>query len=1107
MERYQNRIITASAGTGKTYRLSVEFVSILLTYFVDYPDFRIDNILVLTFTRKATAEIRERIFETLTILLSREDTHQEAKDGLIKALNKCNPELKLDPAALDERNYNKLLSAYKMISADKQLLKVMTIDSYIGAIFRNLVRPLRSIDSFEIDTDAARKQISRILASLMTDRLKHKVDKLLRRKINPSLDEYSSFFISLIERRWFFYLINKRVAPQPGQSLQAYLHETGDTTALMEDIYETFTEMVGLVEELWRAKKDDWASYFVKDFRLSFTGFPSFPQELLLEFYTLLQDPRRAQELLSIISNKELKGIFNRVKFGKKEQERKEKLFELQVALHRALADYLLRVLVKPEQDEILEVWGEVLAEYDRLLYQHRVMSYDDIAWFCFEALYSISHDKPDPEANSFETEFYEFLSFRSRFILIDEFQDTSLIQFNILRPIIEEICAGEGERSYGGMVVVGDEKQSIFGWRGGERELLLRLGDIFRSLGEPLYERLNDSWRSSPHLMDFINHIFSDTAIHERLKAQNMTWDYTDVSSQKPDLDKHSRIELINRPYQKKGSGDTSKDDIYEDFIKSLVIPALQQYPNESMAILCRKTEDLSKMQLILEKLGESSVFEPSASLLEHNLVSSLLDWLRYLAYGDDYSLLALLRSDYYLLKAAPLKNVIDYLGSLNDPKKAPLETPVYLKQLVELARVAVSKPASEACELFVHEFLDPLSISERDNLNLYAFIALLREYELSESQTRLGLPELLNYLEDNRNQEFLRQRSLPEAGGLQLLTIHKSKGLQFSRVFVFYNLTATHGRQEAKLKHYFNYAGDSFHEISDFGLTLHYDKVLRASSYAGLTEQVKKRELLEEMNTLYVAFTRAKAGLSIYFSFISGEDWESYSEGKDEDSKTLPLLLAESAARYLKDKGATGEEGYLVLPSSAYVEPDRTIEIKVPEEEIVLYPELGQAEPVYQKFHRREGLDYRKVWLEDRAGLKGDLVHFYLSGLLRNTATERELARSHCLRRYGSILSAAEIYSIVDKVEAQLSKHADLFAPQWDKVFTEKRIWLGGRELRIDRLMVNTDKRLVRVIDFKTGGISDEDQVENYVKVIRELDWVQRLGYEVSGEYLFLE
>ena len=95
-------------------------------------------------------------------------------------------------------------------------------------------------------------------------------------------------------------------------------------------------------------------------------------------------------------------------------------------------------------------------------------MTYDDISWFTFQALFSgTSPAFPMKEANV-ANEFYHFLTHRSRFILIDEFQDTSLMQFQILKPIIEEVCSGAGSKEFGGLIVVGDEKQSIFGWRGG---------------------------------------------------------------------------------------------------------------------------------------------------------------------------------------------------------------------------------------------------------------------------------------------------------------------------------------------------------------------------------------------------------------------------------------------------------------------------------------------------------------------------------------------------------------------------------------------------------------------------------------------------------------
>ncbi|MDD3283091.1 MAG: UvrD-helicase domain-containing protein, partial [Candidatus Cloacimonetes bacterium] len=82
--QFQNSIITASAGTGKTYRLSLEFISLILRYY-EHPEFKLDSILALTFTRKATAEIRERILKHLN------DLCQNPESELVSALRKFVP--------------------------------------------------------------------------------------------------------------------------------------------------------------------------------------------------------------------------------------------------------------------------------------------------------------------------------------------------------------------------------------------------------------------------------------------------------------------------------------------------------------------------------------------------------------------------------------------------------------------------------------------------------------------------------------------------------------------------------------------------------------------------------------------------------------------------------------------------------------------------------------------------------------------------------------------------------------------------------------------------------------------------------------------------------
>jgi ATP-dependent exoDNAse (exonuclease V) beta subunit len=227
MYKFQNSIVTASAGTGKTFRLSVEFISLILNFYGS-TDMQPDNILVLTFTRKATAEIRERIISHIDLLLTSDhefasDDKLKEKQSLISSIRKINPGL--PETELTPVEEGKLISLRQIFAADKQQLRVMTIDAYINSIFRNLVRPLRSLDSFEIDLNTADKHLADILNSLMSPRIKNRIDKLLQRKIRPSLDQYKDFIISLIKQRWTYYQIKNKLQLDTKHSLQAYLVE------------------------------------------------------------------------------------------------------------------------------------------------------------------------------------------------------------------------------------------------------------------------------------------------------------------------------------------------------------------------------------------------------------------------------------------------------------------------------------------------------------------------------------------------------------------------------------------------------------------------------------------------------------------------------------------------------------------------------------------------------------------------------------------------------------------------------------------------------------------------------------------------------------------
>jgi len=449
------RIICASAGTGKTHRLSLEYLAIVLQYY-GKAEFNLDSILALTFTRKATAEIRQRIVAQLSLLTGKEPKDQKERESLMQNLRQLVP---AETPLLTQAELNALLSARHEIICDASRMQVMTIDSYISHIFRNIVRPLRNIETYEIDTEAIRKRMPYLLNHLMKPEFRIRLNRLLSRKVNRSLDTYTSFFTSLIKLRWLYYMITKRLSSElqtenPRLLSLATQGNLQNHQAAFLDAMQTIIETIsGICSTENKAQLPD---YFNKAFSDLIVLDAKSPAAIMKNLENLSSS--KALSLLSILDEH----FWNKKKISEKKYPNDSEILHTNLRIARQnLADHLMLNLYLPEQQEILELWQIILTEYDRLIYRYKNMTYDDISWFSFEALFSSDPPFLEPESAVSATEFYQFLSHRTRFLLIDEFQDTSLIQFNILKPIIEELTAGEGSKPFGGLVVVGDEKQS----------------------------------------------------------------------------------------------------------------------------------------------------------------------------------------------------------------------------------------------------------------------------------------------------------------------------------------------------------------------------------------------------------------------------------------------------------------------------------------------------------------------------------------------------------------------------------------------------------------------------------------------------------------------
>jgi ATP-dependent exoDNAse (exonuclease V) beta subunit len=1102
------KIITASAGTGKTYRLSLEFLGLIYLY-NSFQEFTYDQILVITFTKKATAEIRERIYSHLYALGNKENDWRELAVNLKETVLKQAVTDRENP--LSDSEVRLFYLAWQYLSAHRDELQVMTIDSYVHGIFRNLIRPARGIDSFEIDPEAITKRLPALFEAIISEALSDSIQTFLARHMRPSLDEFSGFFTGLIQNRWLHYLVSTSSESMNPDSLAGYSmrplvwqtkaqeHRQAFLT-VFTDLIAKLSAHLALQKTEKKPKSEDIANYLKADFARLFRNLPDQLSELPQLMEEQLQEDNFARKLLSFMNKED--------SFWKNIQQKDNEIMTDWksgfTAMKKHLADYLVFRLFLPEQKEILDFWKSVLEQYDRLVFRYKSFTYDDVSWLTFEGLHSAYPPLFKAETDDQPNEFYEFISHRTRFILIDEFQDTSILQFRIFKPMIEELLSGIGILPYGGIIVVGDEKQSIFGWRGGQRSLLLDLEHLIQPQMPAEKASLTSSWRSTPLLMQAVNAVFTDRSLHAYLDGLGMHWSYRDEvqgMNLKQAGQSYLSFRLQNLSESAAGGGPISS---LREFIEQRVIPFWRDphRPEGSVAILARTNIELERIRYLL---GESDIpceYQSSNALTEHPVIKAMLYLLRFTVYRDWYDFLSFLRSDLVLLDAKPLRRVIDIIA---DWQKQPVEErsePDFksvpsAQAAYELALSLQPRAVWQSCLSIIKTCAVQERLThQRDFANVQKFLDLSLAYE---NTVRSDLPELqgfLRFCEDNVKQEMLQQQDVESSSAIQLLTIHKSKGLEFDTVFVCCNLQRNARQDSLRLSSWVQYGDPGFSRFSDYAFTMHYDNILAQSSFSTLMQEENKRAELEELNSLYVAVTRARARLIFHAAYRYKEGWEkSWETRQKENNLTLPHFVVAAFRQFMEQEAVLQSDGsYLlrkqVLPVSTQSEvmPQSLSEESSCTDLRSILPDLQPEKPEPLPDYRPE-LDWKRSFLVDRDNLKGNIVHYYLSRLKYAERQELEQARTLTLLQYGNLLPRTGLEAVINAVESRLPALKDIFDPRYDIVFTEYPIYYKGREYRPDRLMLDTQAKSCCIIDFKTGQVYDQEQINIYKSVLRAI------------------
>ncbi len=719
--------LKASAGSGKTFALSVRFLALL------FKGANPSEILTLTFTKKATAEMKERILDYLKILQKENlENEKEKSQNILKELEEkyhLNPDLVRNSAP---KIYQRFLNAE---------IRISTIDAFFQSILRKFCWFVGLSANFEVneDTKAHQQQLNEGFLNALNSEQLEELSVFIVQCL--SYDNYTSD--SILERLRF--LKNKLYLFDPNKKEPAF-----DEKGFLEKL-RSLNEQIQSIETA-----SDRAKTAIKCD--SFRGF-------LNSSLTWLEKKSEYQ------SFKKLKSEIPTLESECEEIENDLKRY------------------YEAKETAIFKKFPKFIQLYDNATSKIQVLDFDAIK------------DKVHALLNGYEelpAEFFYFrLDSKIAHILIDEFQDTSLNDYKILAPFIDEIKAGIGQAKWHRSVFfVGDVKQSIYAFRGS-------FSSLFESVAKDFYhDNLPFNHRSSPLIINYVNTIFKKA--YQNSPTAYLEQKYPKTSPNKHATDGYVKVSLVA----------DGRELLLEQILQEAQNLLEHRIGPKDITILCATNDDALEIKNYLqENLNAIRPSTESSANLSQFVESKIIkNALKYALAEESYK-------PFYkhsvLKLAGYLHDDVIALPSFN-PKKESVAGFVWkVMELFEL----YGEPAQSCLELAVGcedagGFLEKLEAKKIASFNLK---------------------------------------------GAQIMTIHKSKGMQFPYVIVCERL----GKPKS------NNSNQFLEEYNGTELVhLYYrmkNREVVDKDYARALDKEEAAKDHEETNVYYVAFTRAELGLII--------------------------------------------------------------------------------------------------------------------------------------------------------------------------------------------------------------------------------------------------
>lgn len=1053
-------IYKSSAGSGKTYTLTLEYLKLAL----QNPPTAFKQILAVTFTNKATQEMKERILKVLGQLSRKEISGSELEKVLMESLG-------LSPEELQSRAKQTLLH----ILHGYGYFAVSTIDSFFQRVIRSFAREmdLQAKFDLEMDTDAVLERLvdrlvekvsqDKNLRTWLVDYAKEQIENEKSWDIRSGIKSLGS---EIFKEGFKAYrlLFQQSVAQEGflGEFRQFIRSERAKLKAEAESMRQK-------AEEIRVAHGLEWTDFKggSKSFALRFSrlGDPNNPiPELTGPMLRDLPDPqnwyKKGDKNASAIESAIRDGL-DQILFSWPEKLKQWNTFE---ALHRNLNAF--------------GVFRDLILELRELKDEESILLISDVNDF----LQEITKDNDAPFI-------YEKIGNQYRNFLIDEFQDTSDFQWSSFKPLLENSLASGNTN-----LLVGDVKQSIYRWRGGKLELLL--SEVQKQIpGSYIQEKnLDTNYRSLPGIIRFNNALFQalpslmEAGIEkefgidsEDLLSSAFNEAKQEIPEKKLELDFQGkiRIEFTQKParsgYQVEEDEEEEEDGVLEKLPQLVKDLQDRGYQLKDIAFLVRKNAqgvEIADYLMAYDRDHPDSSYrfdvlsEESLFLDKSAAVKCLLALWQYLSNPSDRVALKTAWYYYALLHEIPFSHELFHK----------------FKQVPEL------KSKDEELKARTNEFLQlPLlelieeSIAFLGLMELRADLAYISGFKEAVfdfvKNNRADLVGFLDWWELNKRKRTVK---IPEDhDAMRILTIHKSKGLQFKVVimpFLDWKIVSS-GLQAPVIWSPFE-AENGLKTI----VPLTHGSTLKDSYFSKAYEDEVKLAYLDSLNMLYVGFTRAEEVVWGYSNFTNSK-----SSGVSQKSTGNVLFNLFSSNFQISEFSSNQrwDKEKLVFEAGEWAALKK-----------------GETQPSFvQKQLRWETQDWRSklktktiAWdfsengLQARAQRKlGVIVH----ELLAASQTQEEAIRLLQQYTFEGRIDQETANDVTDQLKKlfEIPEFQSWFGGDYLTLAEQGILLPGGNQKRPDRVLISDQE--VIVVDFKTGEkySSHPKQVKEYMDLVHQL------------------